>query len=554
MKTRKWDFCGVLLMLVLLTVGGFHEYVSCAAAAAMSVYLGWYLIKKKKLYIQKSLLALAVTVLCAGYGLTVFWALDRGMAWIGFLKFLPVLLYLVCLWQREETDGILEVLPYFAGVLVIFGLIFMQVQVLRPFAVVAGRLAGPFQYPNTFAVFLLVCELLLLRKEKRTARDSITAAVLILGLLFTGSRTVFVLFVLSNCAIILFTVSGKTRKLFLMILGGAAVLLGIVLLADPTSVLHRYLTISWKESTFVGRILYMVDALPLLLKYPFGMGYMGYYYIQNSIQTGVYTVSCVHNDFLQIFLDVGWVPGVLFLAAVVSFFFRKHVSAADKILVGTLCAHTLFDFNLQFIGVFFLLLILLSRGQAEKRTAVTVPKAVSAGFAVTTLAVLYMGVALCLSHWGFLKVSDTMYPWNTQNKLSMLEKTEDLTTANAIADEILAQNTYHYAAYSAKAKFAYSEGDFEQLIRYKGQVFRLNPFGHEEYEEYCMMLINGIMLYERAGDDVSAKICRQALLSAAKSLAANKARLSTLGSMIDDQPVVTLSPMVQDYIEKIKGE
>lgn len=554
MKTRKWDFCGVLLMLVLLAVGGFHEYVSCAAAAAMSLYLGWRLIKKKKLYIEKSLPALAVAVLCAGYGLSVFWALDRGMAWIGFLKFLPVLLYLVCLWQQGEGDGILEVLPCFAGVLVIVGLIFMQVQVLRPFAVVADRLAGPFQYPNTFAVFLLTCELLLLKKEKRTVTDYITAAVLILGLLFTGSRTVFVLFILSNCIIIFVTVSGKGRKLFLMILGGAAVLLGIVLLADPTSVLHRYLTISWKESTFVGRILYMVDALPLLLKYPFGMGYMGYYYIQNSIQTGVYTVSCVHNDFLQIFLDVGWIPGVLFLIAVGSFFFRKNVSAADKILVGTLCAHTLFDFNLQFMGVFFLLLILLSRGQAGKRTAVTVPAFGSAGFAAAALVVLYMGVALCLSHWGFLEVSDNLYPWNTQNKLAMLEKTEDIQSANAIADEILTQNTHHYAAYSAKAKYAYSEGDFEQLIRYKGLVFQCNPFGYEEYEEYCMMLINGILLYERAGDAISAKICRQVLITAAKNLAANKVRLSTLGSMIADQPVVTLSPMVQDYISKIKGE
>ena len=131
MKMRKWPFCDVLLMLVLLSVGGFHEYVSCAASAAMCLYLGWHLIKTKKLYIQKSLLALAVTVLCAAYGLTVFWALDRGMAWIGFLKFLPVLLYLVCLWQREETDTVPEALPHFAGVLVILGLIFMQVQVLR---------------------------------------------------------------------------------------------------------------------------------------------------------------------------------------------------------------------------------------------------------------------------------------------------------------------------------------------------------------------------------------------------------------------------------------
>lgn len=554
-QTRKLSFSGVLLMLVLLAVGGFHEYVSCAASVVMCLYLAIRLIKRKELNIRKSLLSLAVLLLCAGYGLTVFWAVDRGMAWIGFWKFLPAALYLLCLWQNGESDSILELLPYFAGGLVLICLACMQVEVLRPFVTVADRLAGPFQYPNTFAVFLLVCELLLLKKEKKSIPDCIAAAVLILGILFSGSRTVFVLFLVSNCAIILVTAKRKARKWILIALCCGAILIGAALLLAPsTSVLHRYLTISWKESTFVGRILYVLDALPLLLKYPFGMGYMGYYYIQNSIQTGVYSVTGIHNDFFQFFLDAGWIPGIAFLAAVISYFFKKTVPAADKLIVGTLCLHTLFDFNLQFIGVFFLLLLLLDRGQSEKTVAVKISAPASAGFAAAAVAALYMGTALLLSHTGFLETADRLYPWNTQNKLSMLEQTEDLDSAEAIADQILSQNTQHYAAYSVKAKCAYAQGDFESLIRYKHTVFEKNPFGYEEYEEYCVMLINGIMLYERAGDTASAKICRQELITAQKRLAANENRLSTLGAMIADQPVFTLSQTVQDYIKQTEGE
>ena len=61
---------------------------------------------------------------------------------------------------------------------------------------VSERLSGFFQYPNTFALFLLISELLLLKKINLKIIDYITLAVLIGGLLYTGSRTVFLLFIL----------------------------------------------------------------------------------------------------------------------------------------------------------------------------------------------------------------------------------------------------------------------------------------------------------------------------------------------------------------------
>ena len=46
------------------------------------------------------------------YGATILWAIDSGMAFIGFLKFLPLLLFLVTVWQNKD-------LPYFSAVMVL---------------------------------------------------------------------------------------------------------------------------------------------------------------------------------------------------------------------------------------------------------------------------------------------------------------------------------------------------------------------------------------------------------------------------------------------------
>ena len=550
-NSKKITFTDFVLWAALILIGGFHEYISCALSFIMSIYLLIRLGAGKKLRIRLGMLPLSVFLICAGYGLSCFWAIDKGMAFVGFLKFLPLILYLLCLWQEDSRGKALQVLPYLGAVIAVISGVGMQFEAGKSLFSVAGRLAGFFQYPNTFAIFLLTCQLLLLKKEKKTLWDLLTILILIAGVLYTGSRTAFVVFLAANGAMLFTHVKQKTKWI---LAGGvlAAVVLAVIFAGNENSVLHRYLTISLTESTFVGRILYLVDALPLLLKYPFGMGYMGYFYIQNSIQTGIYDVAYIHNDFMQLFLDVGLIPGGLFLAAIVRWFFRKEVSGADKIIVGAICLHSLFDFNLQFVGMFLVLLLLLEQDGGEYRTVnnTFLPKL---GATVLAVAGIYMGAALMLGHGGQYELSNTLYPWNTRIKLAALEQTEDMEAANRLADEILKQNTGYFAPYSVKAKYYYSQGNFASLIRYKSFVFEKRPFDYKEYEEYCKMLIAGITLYENAGDQSSADICRQELRKIPEMLEENTRRLSRLGAMIDDQPITRLPEEIQSYIDKIGG-
>ena len=547
-------FSDMVLLFSFVLVGGFNDYASCLISSALLIHLIVRIFKNRELHIKLNLTALAVAVMTVFYGIVCFWAIDLGMAFVGFLKFLPILIYSVCLWQSGGKERLLKILPYFAAVLVIVSSIGSLIPPVKDLFLVSERLSGFFQYPNTFALFLLVSELLLLEKTRFKIIDYITLAVLVGGLLYTGSRTVFLLFLAANFVMVLLGASKKI-KFSILLIGLVAVLLVVMLavFGQEGNVLSRYLKIGFSQSTFVGRLLYVADALPLLLKYPFGMGYLGYHFVQGSIQTGVYNVSFVHNDFLQIALDIGIVPAILFLFAVICFFFKKNVPLKRKVIVATMALHSLFDFNLQFIGMFMLFILLINDNDGKELVIknLTPFKFI---LPIIFLVNLYMLVALALSQFTAYDTADMLYPYNTRNKLLLLEQQEDIESANKIADEILLQNTHYYAPYSIKAKYAYNNGNFGELIENKNAVFLRNPFRYTEYREYCVMLINGISVYEKMGDTNSAQVCKKELISTKEKLESNNQKLSRLGSKINEQPVTKLSNDILDYIERITAE
>lgn len=543
-----------ILLLSLVLSGGFNEYVGCVLSAIISVLLILKIAQNRNLVVNINITSLSIAVITLLYLISCFYAIDSGMAFVGFLKFLPVLLYMLLLMQDKGIkEHLIALLPYVALALGVLSLVLMYIPITKDYFTVSDRLAGFFQYPNTFALFLLVGELTALSKEKLKPIDIISALLLIILLLFTGSRAVFILAVFSNVLVIFFR-KGKKVKILLGIV--VAVLAVAVLLMLPlfnnSEIFSRYFTISFTESTFVGRLLYYFDAFPLILRHPFGLGYMGYYYVQQSIQTGVYSVMFIHNDFLQLLLDVGWIPCLLFVVGIIKSFFRKGNSAGKRIILLTVFLHCLFDFDLQFISMFFILLLFLSYNDGKqfelKKGAVFV-----FSFVITGLLSLYFAVALGLAHFGFNQAADSMFPGNTQNKVDLLIAEDDIVAQNEIADRIISQNEYVQIAYSAKARYAFSQGDFESLISYKNKIFQIAPFSYDEYEDYCYMLIQGIQLYKQAGDEYSTEVCEQQLLKTADRLDRLDDKLSNLGRKIVDQPKTDLPDDIVKYINSLES-
>lgn len=550
-KDRNIRFEKIILMLSLFFVGTFHEYLSCVLTIGMLLWTLGRILKKGKLRIYSNITVWTIGCIVLFYGLSIFWAVDSGMAFIGFLKYLPVMSYLFLLLQEEKTDDIIAMLPYAGSAMTVVSVIGMQIPMFRSFFSVADRLAGFFQYPNTFALFLLVSELVVISKKRHTKIDVVFIFVLLSGILYTGSRTVFVLMVLSNIVLIFQMKNKRIRNL--TIFGAVLASLGIALYleaAGKTGVIGRFLTISLTESTFLGRILYFQDALPLILKHPLGLGYMGYYYMQQSVQTGVYSVTFVHNDYLQLFLDVGWIPGILFAVSVGKAVFDRKRPFHKRVILSTMALHCIFDFDLQFIAVFMIFLLFMEY-DAGKEYQITKVRAVKVTCLFTGMICIYGGIVLALIRFGGYETAHKIYPFHTQNEIRILTQKENLQGAEKIADRILNQNEYVIIAYSVKARKAYSDGDFSQVITYKRKIFERAPFAYDEYEEYAYMLITGIQLYQQAGDSDSAKICREELQMVVDKVHHMREKLSYLGTRIRDQPETRLPEEIEEYVGKL---
>lgn len=550
---KQLSFADFILLLSTLLIGSFNEFVSCILSTALTVYIFLKLKTNKQITLKLNALSISIALICLMYGVTALWAIDSGMAFIGFLKFLPLILYLITVWQDEKPR--VEIwLPYFSAAMVLISTIGMHIPLTSQFFSVANRLSGFFQYPNTFALFLLVAELVLLGKEKFKVPDFVCLALIIFGLLYSGSRTVFIIAIAANITMLAHKFRKALFNKYALIAIVGVVAVGVVIFLINPDILNRYLSISLTESTFVGRILYWVDALPLLLKYPFGMGYLGFNYIQNSIQTGYYNVRYVHNDFLQLALDVGIIPTAVFIFAVVKGIFKKGTPFYKRLAVLSICAHSFFDFDLQFLSVFFLLILLLDHSSGK---AVVIKKqrvALYCTLPILLIINIYMGIHLSLAYFEQNSAADKLYPFNTDVKIALLENEDDLTLANQISDEILKQNTSTPIPYSVKAKYYYSMGDFNSLIETKRIVIQKNPFKYYEYEEYCYMLINGISLYQKAGDTQSVEYCQQELINVQKALETNLSTLSELGKKIDMQPQSSLPDEILYYISTIEKE
>lgn len=91
------------------------------------------------------------------------------------------------------------------------------------------------------------------------------AAVILFGILYSGSRTVFIIMLIAVPAAVIVS---KNKKLIITSCALLTVgILGAVIYAfatDNFAGIGRFLTLSLKESTFLGRLLYYKDALPII--------------------------------------------------------------------------------------------------------------------------------------------------------------------------------------------------------------------------------------------------------------------------------------------------
>lgn len=564
----------VFLLVIPFLGGGFYEPVSCLC----SIYLIGYLILCRKktggLTLYWNLALLSIAVLPAFYGLSSMWAVDGGMAFLGFVKFLPMCLFALAVLQlpADQRESLLATVPISGSVMTFVSIGLGLIPVLRQYLVVNERLAGFFQYPNAYALYLLAGVVLLLGNGNPGVENGIIRAgellILILGIALSGSRTVFFLL----AAVLVFTaVFWKEKHLRYLMLILLAVLLGVTavyaLATGNMSTVGRYLTSSLSSSTLLGRFLYAKDAIPVILRHPLGLGYLGYFYTQGSFQTGVYSVRNIHNELLQLFLDIGWIPAVLFAVSVGRSLFSKRTGLTKRLLLAVIAAHCLLDFDLQFLPVGFVLILTMDlepenmnsenmnpagkkgkpKNSGKRRRSSSVEGyrlsdwriLLGSGMLLGAVS-LWLGLASLFYYGDSYELAVRIYPGYTESDAALLAQAEDVAEMERLADEILARNKSVSLAYSAKARAAYAEGDFGEMISYKQKAIALSRYELAEYLDYFDMLYVGLQLYTANGDPASAAYCRERLLEIPDMLEEVLEQTSSLAWRIHDKPELEL--------------
>ncbi len=547
-------FLKIIIVLSSFLIGGYHLAVSCGISVLLLLYMLYVsFTDENKPKMQIGLTIVSIVVLVFSYLLVTIWAVDRGTAIYGFFKILPVGLFslIVSSYDKSKRMELLECVPLTAAVngALAYGLSFIPA--LSDYFLVAERLGGFFQSPNAFAVFCLAGIIILLTSEKIKIKEWVLTVVLMLLVFLTGSRLGFI-FLVFTAIFLLFTIKNKKtkRNIIVSLCGIVVVSIIIVFLTDSVQTVGRFLTISLESSTFLGRLLYYKDAIPVIFKNPFGLGYYGYYFSQGSFQTGVYSVAFVHNSFLQFLLDVGFIPTILFISALGVSLFSKNSSLRQKLLLLVVFGHSFFDFDLEFTTLFFVLVLAMDFEAFNKKELPYNKVIVSLISSVFILTSVYLGFVNTLYLLGQYSAVEKIYGFDTLSKVQLITQEKDGELLEKYADDIINNNGYLAIAYDVKANKAYKKGDFKKVVEYKDKALNCAPYSLEEYTDYCDKMIVGISLYENIGDDYSAEFCKKKLVSVKEKADETKEKTSALGWKIQDKPQLEFPA---NYIKAIKA-
>lgn len=557
---RNSVFRGVFFIFPFL-YGLYYEFSAILAGIFLCLFLLWTVWEQKTIYFCKHKVIWILAAVIAWYGVAAIYGIDSGMAFLGFLKKFPLLLFGIVWMQfsKEEKEKIWRQIPWMGSVMTVFSAFGWLIPAVYSHVFVAGRMSGCFQYANTFACFLLLGLICLFYKQTKVAADWGCMAVLIFGILCSGSRTVMLLLLLV-CAYVVIQ-----RKAWKYGIGAVAamVVLGILTFFIPAleQTAGRLFTSSIHASTMLGRFLYMMDALKLLKSHFFGMGAGGYEYVQGTVATGFYQVRYVHNDFLQIGLDIGVIPMII-VVGVVLWGIITCKDKQNRLVLLVLALHGLVDIDMEYMIMPLIFLMAMPVWEGKEQVKCSLQRKKLAGFTALTVCVALLQlpflVATVLEYNDRHPEALAWYPAYTQARenyaydLQNVEDIEDVQELRAQAQQLVKTNIYSRTGYQMLALCDYVTGNYASMMEQEEKAISLLPFYTEEYETYATYLISALAQCAEEEQNEETEALLLTLENLPEKMKERKNKRSNLGKQIKDQPSLELSKDVRNDIKTLK--
>lgn len=186
---------GVIALALLWKGLYFYHMAYTIGAILIGILLG-YFIKNKGIYIEKSLNHIVLLVGVGLYFVTIFYAVDSGMAFMGALKVLVAyLFYLVLTQERHKCYKILymDTVAICGIIMAITGIMAFYIPILSNYFIQNNRLGSVFQYPNTYGLLMIICTLYLISKDRLGHGYKIGLVLIWAGLFLTFSRSIYIM-------------------------------------------------------------------------------------------------------------------------------------------------------------------------------------------------------------------------------------------------------------------------------------------------------------------------------------------------------------------------
>lgn len=539
----------ILFILSFFLIGLFYEFMACLFLFFEFVYLG-YLFYRRDIVVYDNIHFILMIFIVFMYLFVCLFAIDKGMALIGFFKQLSILMFIIILMQfdKEERNELLLLIPFLGILMIGISMMGYFIPVMKSFFIINGRIGGFFQYPNTFALFLLIgCVVLYMHRDFYT-NSNVFLLILLIGIILTGSRAIYIL-----TAIMLIYVMKNNPKYIKKILIFVTALILIValinLLKIDIKVLKRLTQFSFSSSTLLGRMLYYKDGIKVLLSRPLGLGYLGYYFLEPSIQTGVYSIRFIHNDLLQIALDIGIIPCIMFIYIIISSLFSQNVKKENKIILGLIIAHSLFDFDLQYIAIFLILILCIDIYDGKKTKFISIDYKIigNAFIAISTVFSLYLAVSMSFQYFNLTDLSIKLLPFYTEAKVAKLQNIENIKEGTQLAKSIEKSNSNLSIIYDVYALNEMEKHNYDQMINYKEQSLNLQRYNIEAYDSYINMLYICLDYYQNDSTMQNKYIGK--IKEVPKTLNKLKKETDNLAFKIHDQPSFELSKQSKEIID-----
>jgi tetratricopeptide (TPR) repeat protein len=448
----------------------------------------------KKLVIYKSINTLIIGFIVLLYFGTSSYAVDSGMALLGSLKMLAVfILYLLYAQIYSETlkEKALVTLAYSCGAISILSIMAYFTGFYYDYLVQNERLGGSFQYANTFGLFCLINLVILIRKKTRHIVDYILMISITCGLMLTFSRSIIFLALVTILTIIIIQYKHKKKfvavGIFLIALG---VFGGIVYQGDLVKSALRLKEV-FNAGEWQIRLLYYTDGLKILKAFPFGTGYLGYYYVQRFFQTGsTYYIKYIHSSLYQITLDISIVGGLLFLGLFAVNILNRRLDKLSKVMLLVILIHSLIDFDFEFSLMYFIVFLIIGFDDHQSLYISYKKGWQMAVLTVVTLIYSYMFTATFLMYNNQYEKAYALYPLYTDAKIKKVTNDHKYTIEDfRLCEELTNSNEYLVEAFAYQRDYYYNSGDYEKAMETAEKVMQLNPINIKHVEHYSDILL-----------------------------------------------------------------